>query len=65
MAVTQNLDAFVADHLAQLALGHPVMLGDLLQSQRRIAGAGKDEAKGCGGSHLHSPMVEPPRDLPV
>jgi len=47
-AIAQHLDASLADHLAQLALGHPVMLGNLGQGQRRVAGG---KIKSCGGSH--------------
>jgi hypothetical protein len=40
------------------------MLGDLLQSQRRIAGARKDEAKGWGDSHPCSLLLTIKNNVP-
>ena len=57
MAVAQDLDVAIADHLAQLAFRHPVMLGDLFQGQRRVAGTGEDEAGGWGAAIRASPPL--------
>jgi hypothetical protein len=62
MPVAQDLDVSVSNDLSQLALGHPVMPGDLLQGQRRVALTGEDEAGGetgigWGGSHFASLLL--------